>query len=58
MAQFEKGDVVQLTSGGPKMTVQNVGRDGAGHMCVWCAWFDGSNKKAGRFPVETVQEAD
>lgn len=45
MAEFKKGDLVQLKSGGPIMTVQEVGaysdlgiQDG-----VNCAWFDAKN---------------
>jgi len=37
--QFKIGDVVQLASGGPKMTVTDVGNDGFGKPTVWCAWF-------------------
>lgn len=45
--EFQKGDVVQLKSGGPTMTVQNIGdftgssgiEDG-----VLCVWFDGKKK--------------
>jgi uncharacterized protein YodC (DUF2158 family) len=46
MADFQKGNVVKLKSGGPKMTVMNVGDwsptgpvDG-----VLCTWFDEKNK--------------
>lgn len=39
---FEPGDVVQLKSGGPLMTVDHVGPQ---HMMgdeevVWCVWFE------------------
>jgi uncharacterized protein YodC (DUF2158 family) len=41
MAQaFKVGDVVQLNSGGPKMTVANVQTDGN----VRCAWFSPDGK--------------
>ena len=36
--QLEEGDVVQLKSGGPKMTVSRL-NDGE----VWCVWFDKDN---------------
>jgi uncharacterized protein YodC (DUF2158 family) len=44
--EFQKGDVVQLKSGGPTMTIQDIGdftssgiQDGA-----LCVWFDGKKK--------------
>lgn len=46
MSNFGVGDVVQLKSGGPVMTIQAVnvkdayGRDGA----VECVFFDGSKR--------------
>lgn len=44
MAEFSKGDVVQLKSGGPLMTVSDVG-DYSGTAAgpadgVKCVWFD------------------
>ncbi len=45
MAEFKKGDVVQLKSGGPKMTVTNVGNYSEGMGMgpedgVACVWFE------------------
>lgn len=50
MASFQKGDVVCLKSGGPQMTIENLGdysgglaggiKDGAK-----CIWFDGKNER-------------
>lgn len=39
--EFEAGDVVQLKSGGPKMTVEMVS-DKDGDVIVHCSWFEGS----------------
>lgn len=46
MVEFEKGDVVRLKSGGPSMTVIDIGdyspldaKDG-----VKCTWFDDKKK--------------
>ena len=36
MAQFSAGDVVQMKSGGPKMTVEEIEVSGD----VVCTWFD------------------
>jgi len=44
MAQFKVGDVVQLKSGGSKMTVDAVSDR------IWCMWFDGTTQKNGNFP--------
>lgn len=43
MAQFKVGDVVQLKSGGPKMTVAEVLSDGK----LWCQWFIKPNEPKG-----------
>jgi uncharacterized protein YodC (DUF2158 family) len=51
--QFKVGEVVQLKSGGPKMTVQNIqGNE------VWCTWFD-EQKKPQRhwFAPEMLEKA-
>ena len=43
MPEFKKGDVVRLKSGGPKMTVSDVGdytTSGGPEDGVHCVWFD------------------
>ena len=48
------GDVVQLKSGGPKMTVTKVG-DEEGVATVWVTWFDERNQTAStHFPAAAV----
>jgi uncharacterized protein YodC (DUF2158 family) len=48
------GDVVQLKSGGPKMTVTSLGQDG-GVLSAWCSWFDAKHKEcSGVFPVTSL----
>ncbi len=38
---FEPGDVVQLKSRGPLMTVEQIGEAGmTGESTVWCVWFE------------------
>jgi uncharacterized protein YodC (DUF2158 family) len=54
--QLKPGDVVNLKSGGPKMTVTAVG-DNYGTMTVWCAWFDGKKKLVDTFAIEAVELA-
>ena len=45
--KFKVGDVVQLKSGGPTMTVTDV----AGTDAVSCVWFDSNNKEtSGKYP--------
>jgi len=48
-----KGSVVQLKSGGPKMTVYVVSTQTPGQ--IWCQWFDGAVLQKGEFSVETVR---
>jgi uncharacterized protein YodC (DUF2158 family) len=41
MEEFVPGDIVQLKSGGPVMTVEQVGKDSmTGQDAVWCTWFE------------------
>ncbi len=40
MTSFKEGDVVELKSGGPKMTVDAV-RDQTGQLQAMCTWCNG-----------------
>jgi len=53
MAEFEVGDLVQLKSGGPVMTIKRV--DGT---MVACQWFAGKNLEEGRFYPSTLVRAE
>lgn len=51
---FITGDIVQLKSGGPPMTVEDSNSLG-----VTCQWFDGSNKlQNGTFNTAMLEEPD
>ena len=45
MTELKAGDVVQLKSGGPKMTITGFKPTGS----AICVWFDGSKKEVGMF---------
>lgn len=47
---FKIGDVVQLNSGGPKMTV-----DGFDLTEVICVWFQGTSKQSGKFQAASLK---
>jgi uncharacterized protein YodC (DUF2158 family) len=51
---FKAGDLVQLKSGGPIMTVRNTDLDGPEY--VLCQWFNGKKLEEGTFPVISLQE--
>jgi len=51
MEDFEIGDVVQLQSGSPKMTVQEVVSDGD----VVCQWFESNEVHKENFPKEALK---
>ena len=41
MEEFGPGDLVQLKSGGPLMTVEELGKDPITQDdVVWCTWFE------------------
>lgn len=54
--KFKKGDIVNLKSGSPKMTVDDYAWHGnyQSHDVVICFWFDGNEKKIGEFNQESV----
>lgn len=59
MAAFKKGDVVQLKSGGPMMTVSDPEHVGQwGTKGVLCVYFDGNKKIEETFEVEVLQVAE
>jgi len=48
--ELKAGNVVQLKSGGPKMTVSQVGKAAmTGKYTVWCDWFEGPKRWTVRF---------
>jgi uncharacterized protein YodC (DUF2158 family) len=51
---FKAGDVVQLKSGGPLMTVNFVESDGDVQVAA-CSWFLKDKKESSRFPVSTLK---
>lgn len=55
--EFKIGDVVMLKSGGPKMTIQNIGEFiGISHKeGLSCIWFEGSKKIADLFHPDSVE---
>ena len=54
--KFKPGDIVQLKSGGPAMTIAsistNIGGDFSGYQCEW---FKGASKERAHFTEETLQ---
>ena len=60
MAEFKKGDVVRLKSGGPKMTIDSVEEYGSGNKSnirAICIWFDGGERKEGVFKLASLEIA-
>lgn len=55
MADFKAGDIVQLKSGGPKMTVARLEDNGANAVC---GWFIGKKEQLKTFPVAMLKLAD
>ena len=52
---FQVGDTVKLKSGGPHMTVTQVGNGVTGVPTVRCTWFEGNEQKTGGFPAAGLQ---
>lgn len=56
MNEFKVGDVVELKTGGPSMTVQSLGGTGTVQgKKLMCSWFDETKKlQEGYFAPETL----
>ncbi len=56
---FKAGDVVQLKSGGPKMTIKGIGKYGfaATEETALCVWFDKTTRKEETFELATLCKA-
>jgi len=48
---FNAGDIVQLKSGGPKMTISSGPDD---YLYYNCQWFSGTKLSHGRFPLSSL----
>jgi uncharacterized protein YodC (DUF2158 family) len=51
---FKPGDVVQVISGGPRMTVTEIGEH-LGTPTAWCVWFEGQKQMDGTFPIVALK---
>ena len=57
MPEFKKGDVAQLKSASPRMTIDSVEEYGSGNnsnIRAICIWFDGGERKEGSFSLDTL----
>ena len=52
---YQKGDVVQLKSGGPVMTVEERNKTSGR---LKCAWFNGAKKEVGMFEDVVLKKVD
>jgi uncharacterized protein YodC (DUF2158 family) len=53
---IKAGDTVRVKSGGPIMTVYEVGEDSFGKMCAWCSWFDGKVASRDAFHLVVLEK--
>ncbi|HDR9805838.1 TPA: YodC family protein [Burkholderia cenocepacia] len=51
--KFKVGDIVQLKSGGPEMTVKSAPSPASPR--YWCQWFAGKKLESGDFPEESLK---
>jgi uncharacterized protein YodC (DUF2158 family) len=59
MANFKIGDVVQLKSGGPQMTISELsGAPGSQDFEVKCIWFEKSKQLSNWFVADTLIPAN
>jgi uncharacterized protein YodC (DUF2158 family) len=54
MKRFEIGEIVQLRSGGPRMTVHSLDSDGE----IVCQWFEGNEVHEENFPNDVLKRIE
>ncbi len=57
MPEFKAGDVVQLKSDGPVMTIEKIDREydsPEGELSAWCSWFVGKELKTHTFKLQAL----
>jgi len=57
MSDFKEGDLVQLKSGGPAMTVQKVNEFSEGRIIIDCQWFVDEKLQTARFDPTLLVKA-
>ncbi len=55
MSAIKKGDVVRVKSGGPRMTVDRIGKNISGKPAVWCLWIEGAQHYYGTFDPDALE---
>ncbi len=53
----KSGDLVQLNSGGPIMTVAEVESGDKGVILAVCGWFNGKKQETRTFPIAMLKRA-
>jgi uncharacterized protein YodC (DUF2158 family) len=56
MSEIKAGDTVQIKSGGPVMTVEQIGKKhlGGDVLYAWCVWFEGTKQQKGVFALTSL----
>jgi len=52
---FQVGDMVELKSGSPTMTIERFDTIG-GQPSAWCTWFVGAQRNDAEFPLSSLQK--
>ena len=55
MAKFKSGDIVELKSSSPPMTVNNTFEHSDGRISYDCTWFAGSKHNTARFSEAALE---
>lgn len=56
--ELKVGDVVELKSGGPPMTIEDIGRYNYSDVpAAKCVWFEGKKRHEDVFQIATLQKA-
>ena len=58
MTKYKVGDVVQLKSGGPLMTISSLPNLAMEKTDYGCTWFNGKKRESARFEEEILQEPE